>query len=312
MSENQDPHNYPSVSLIIATQDRIQLLQRAIDAAWNQDYPGQLDINIVFDNHPLNLSLARSAKNRKITVLANTRTPGLAGARNSGILGSAGELVAFCDDDDAWKPTKLSDQVQLMHAENAQGCVSGIEISYGSKKMVRIPKVNTVDTESVTRDRLTGAHPSSYLFHRHFLTETVGLVDETIPYGYGEDYDLLIRAAAHGKISVLAEPAVNVLWHQGGSKFSRRWEAMDAGISFLIKKHPQLTASRQTASWLHGQRAFALASLRHRRREGAQLAAQSIKLNPRQPRGYLALAVASGVLNPQWVVDRLNEKGRGI
>ena len=312
MPEYHEPNAYPPVSLVIATQDRMQLLQQAIDAAWDQDYPGRLEITIVYDNHPEHPELARSSRNREVRVISNTRSPGLAGARNSGILASSGELVAFCDDDDAWKPSKLTRQVELMRSENAQGCVSGIEISYGGKTMVRIPKVDTVDTASVTRDRLTGAHPSSYLFRRPFLTGTVGLVDEGIPYGYGEDYDLLIRAATHGRISVLPEPAVDVLWHKGGSKFSRRWEAMEAGISFLITKHPELTASRQTASWLHGQRAFALASLRDRRREGAQVAAQSIRLNPRQPRGYLALAVAAGVLNPQWVVDRLNEKGRGI
>lgn len=312
MPTNHDPLRYPSVSLIIATQDRMELLRKAIDAAWNQDYPGHLDINIVYDNHPPHPELARKAVNREVKVLSNTRTPGLAGARNSGIMASSGTLIAFCDDDDAWKPHKLSRQVELMSTAGTQGCVSGIEISYGAKTMVRIPKVATVDTAAVTRDRLTGAHPSSYLFERKFLLETVGLVDETIPFGYGEDYDLLIRAAAQGQISVLDDPAVEVLWHKGGSKFSRRWEAMEAGISYLIKKHPELTRSRQTAAWLHGQRAFALASLTHRRREGAAVAAQSIRLNPRQPRGYLALAVASGMLNPQWVVDRLNEKGRGI
>lgn len=307
-----EPEDYPSVSLVIATQDRMDLLQKAIRAAWNQDYPGFLSINVVYDNYPMHPELARAEGNREIRVMTNSRTKGLAGARNSGIIGSTSDYVAFCDDDDLWKPSKLTRQVELMRTENAQGCVSGIEISYGEKTVVRIPRVNTVNTESITRDRLTGAHPSSYIFKRSFLTEAVGLVDEDIPYGYGEDYDLLIRSAALGKISVLAEPAVEVLWHKGGSKFSRRWEAMEAGIRFLINKHPELTESKQTASWLHGQRAFALASQKERRREGLQVAAHSIFLNPRQPRGYLALAVASGAVSSQWVVDRLNEKGRGI
>lgn len=312
MSEIHGPSPAPSVTVVIATQDRMHLLQQAIEAAWNQDYQGSITITVVYDNHAPHPELARREGNRQVKVITNTRTPGLAGARNSGILHADTELVAFCDDDDAWKPSKLTRQVALMREENASGCVTGIEIRYGQKRMVRIPQLATVDTGAITQDRLTGAHPSSYLFDRVFLIEEVGLVDETIPYGYGEDYDLLIRAAAAGRISVLPQAAVDVLWHKGGSKFSRRWEAMEAGISFLIGKHPELTASKRTASWLHGQRAFALASLKERRREGVQVAAQSIRLNPRQPRGYLALAVASGALSPGWVVDRLNEKGRGI
>lgn len=312
MSENLGSAPLPSVGVVIATQDRIELLKRAINSVLNQDYDGQITVYVIYDNYPISPELELTEVKRAVRIFSNTRQPGLAGARNTGILSCTTDLIAFCDDDDAWKPQKLILQVARMRAEGSQGCVSGIEIEYGEKRITRIPNVSTIDTKSITRDRLTGAHPSSYLFKSSFLTKTVGMVSEEIPYGYGEDYDLLIRAAARGKISILPEAAVNVLWHPGGSYFSRRWEAMEAGISFLIDKHPQLTESNQTASWLHGQRAFALASLKDRKREGLRAARKSIRLNPRQPRGYLAFAVAIGLLRSQWVVDRLNERGKGI
>ncbi len=44
---------------------------------------------------------------RSVQVITNTRTPGLAGARNSGIMAPSGELVAFCDDDDEWLQGKV-------------------------------------------------------------------------------------------------------------------------------------------------------------------------------------------------------------
>ena len=46
--------------------------------------------------------------------MTNERTPGLAGGRNSGILAGSGELVAFCDDDDEWLPTKVEKQVEAL------------------------------------------------------------------------------------------------------------------------------------------------------------------------------------------------------
>lgn len=304
--------SHPTVSVVIATQDRPALLRRALDAVQRQDYAGDIEVQVVYDNHAPDPSLAGGDAHRRVVVRTNTRSPGLAGARNTGILASTGQLVAFCDDDDAFKPSKLREQVELMLEEQADGCVAGIEVHYGDKLISRVPQGKRISAEDITRDRMTGAHPSSYIFRRDFLTDTLGLVDESIPYGYGEDYDLLIRAAKAGRVMVLPRPAVDVLWHQGGSYFSRRWEAMEAGISYLIGKHPELVSSQRTASWLQGQRAFALASLRGKRREGVKAAAQSIRLNWRQPRGYLALGVACGALNSQWVVNRLNERGRGI
>lgn len=304
--------SHPTVTVVIATQNRPELLRQALDAVRKQDYPGDIEVQVVYDNHAPDHTLAVGDAHRRVMLRTNTRTPGLAGARNSGILAANGELVAFCDDDDAFKPSKVSEQVQLILEEQADGCVAGIEIHYGEKLITRVPQGTQIRPEDITRDRMTGAHPSSYVFRRDFLVDTLGLVDESIPYGYGEDYDLLIRAAKMGRIMVLPRAAVDVLWHRGGSYFSRRWEAMEAGINYLIGKHPELVASPHTASWLQGQRAFALASLRGKRGEGVKAAAQSIRLNWRQPRGYLALGVASGALNSQWVVNRLNERGRGI
>lgn len=303
---------YPRVSVVIATQDRAQLLRHALDGVIAQDYLGPIDIHVVYDNFTPDHSLATQSGQRNIYVHSNTRSPGLAGARNTGILASHGNYVAFCDDDDRYKPAKISKQIELIQEVSAQGCVSGIEIHYGDKLINRVPETRMIDARRIKRDRMTGAHPSSYLFERDFLTNSLQLVDEQIPFGYGEDYDLLIRAAEAGNIAVLGEPAVEVLWHKGGSYFSRRWEAMDAGIHFLTLKHPGLLTSSRTASWLLGQRAFALSSLKGRRSEGMRIAAESIKLNWRQPRGYLALGVACRVLSSQWVVNRLNERGKGI
>ena len=303
---------HPLISVVIATQDRPQLLRAALDAVLEQDYTGPVEIHVVYDNHEPDRSLALDGEHRRVLIHSNSRRTGLAGARNTGILAADGQLVAFCDDDDAFKPSKLREQVNLILASNADGCVAGIDIHYGEKRISRVPGASIISAQDITRDRMTGAHPSSYVFKREFLIDTLQLVDESIPYGYGEDYDLLIRAAKAGKIVVLRQPAVDVLWHKGGSYFSRRWEAMEAGIRYLIDKHPELVSSQRTASWLQGQRAFALASLEGKKREGTKAAAESIRLNWRQPRGYLALGVACGALNSQWVVNRLNERGRGI
>ncbi|MBK7822190.1 MAG: glycosyltransferase family 2 protein [Tessaracoccus sp.] len=302
---------YPDIDVVIATRDRHELLLATLAAIESQNYPGQIRTFVVYDNFPMRRDLERQSGPRPVTVIENVRTPGLPGSRNTGLTLSTAPIVGFCDDDDMWLPTKVRQQVDLLLQNNALGCVAGIRILYGDSKIERVPPVDRIDSDSILTSRLTGAHPSSYLFRRELLLDQVGLVDEEIPYGYGEDYDLLIRAASAGTIVVLQEPAVEVLWHKGGSYFSRRWEAMDAGIAYLMSKHPDLSRSRKAAGWLYGQRAFAQASAGERR-AAVSTAVMSIRHDPRQLRGYLAVAVAAGLLRPKWVVDQLNARGRGI
>ena len=53
----------------------------------------------------------RLADGDRVLVISNDRKPGLAGARNCGILATKPSYVAFCDDDDRWLPGKLRAQV---------------------------------------------------------------------------------------------------------------------------------------------------------------------------------------------------------
>src|SRR5258708_29985390 len=50
-----------------------------------------------------------------VTVLINTGT-GLAAARNTGIRAARSSWIAFIDDDDVWRPTKLSEQLAQIAA----------------------------------------------------------------------------------------------------------------------------------------------------------------------------------------------------
>ncbi len=103
----------PSVTVIIATRDRPQLLARAVGSVLAQDYAGPLECVVVFDQsdeEPVDVIVPEG---RSVRTIRNMRTPGLAGARNSGILVSSSELIATCDDDDTWAPEKLRLQIAL-------------------------------------------------------------------------------------------------------------------------------------------------------------------------------------------------------
>jgi glycosyltransferase involved in cell wall biosynthesis len=304
-----------AVDVVIATRDRPELLRLAARSVLGQDWTGAVHLVVVFDGGDPDPRLEPDLADqlgpaRTLTLVRNARTPGLAGARNTGITATTSALVAFCDDDDRWEPEKLRLQVERLDASpRTSACVTGIAIEIEGEVRLRVPDDGVVDEEALGRSRVTGAHPSSYLVRRSAL-EAVGLVDEELPHGYGEDYDLLLRLVGHGPVAVVGRPLVRVRWG-AGSYFTGRWTAMDEGLAYLLDKHPVVTRNRRGHSWVLGQRAFAQAAA-GRRSAGARTALRSLRLDPRQPRGYLALAVAAGVLRADQVMSRLNARGRGI
>jgi GT2 family glycosyltransferase len=300
----------PDVSVVIATRDRVELLRQAVAAALAQDYPGGIEVVAVFDQSPPVRDLEADDPHRTVRVLTNRREPGLAGARNHGILAATRPLVAFCDDDDTWVTHKLRTQVEALGSPGTIAAVGGIEIHYGGEVSYRVPCVPRITADDLARSRLTGAHPSTYLIRRDVLVGPVGLVDERLPYGYGEDYDLLIRLARHGAVAVVQAPLAVVRWHSG-SFFAQRWRAMADGLGYLLDKHPELRENPAGHAWVEGQRAFALAALGDR--AGAwRSAIRSLRLNPREPRGVLALLVSTKLVSARRVMRALNARGRGI
>ena len=214
----------PSVTAIVATLGRRELA-RAIDAIVDHDYEGPLDVIVVFDDGEPDLGLVRDGRDgRRVQVMVNERTPGLAGGRNTGLLAATGDLVAFCDDDDEWRPGKLRAQVIALEGlPGAKAATAGIEIHYKDRRRVRIPETERMTFEGFLFDRQTEAHPSTFLFDRRFLLDEVGFVDEELPGSLAEDYDLLLRVARLGPIAVAPAPFATIHWGEA-SFFSRRWQ----------------------------------------------------------------------------------------
>src|SRR5690606_16150193 len=105
----EDDMQAPKVSVVMATRDRPQLLRRAVSSVLAQDYDGPIEIVLVYDGTAIDaLSDLELPTGCTLRAVGNDRTPGLAGARNTGILTATGSLIALCDDDDEWKPSKLS------------------------------------------------------------------------------------------------------------------------------------------------------------------------------------------------------------
>jgi glycosyltransferase involved in cell wall biosynthesis len=301
-----------AIGVVIATHNRPKLVGAAIESVLAQTYAGPIEVVVVFDRADPDPSLASDDPRRRIRVCRNSRTAGLAGARNTGILALDTELIAFCDDDDAWLEGKLAAQLDRLAAQPAaQFITTAMQVDYGDRSTVRLAGADRVNITYLVRSRMAMLHSSSFLFRRDAMLgpDGFGLVDETMPGSMAEDWDLLIRASRRRPIEHLDEPLVRVLWG-ASSYFNDAWADKNEAHRWLIEHHPEIRADRIALGLQLGKLAFGHAALRQRR-EAWRYVRAALHTNWREPRTAFALLVLLG-LSPGWVTGHLNKRGHGI
>jgi hypothetical protein len=289
---------WPLVSVIVPTRGRPELVRQTIAAVVAQTYPGDIECIVVHDQESPDEELAAlGTARRSIRVVSNTHTPGLAGARNTGLAFTSGEFVAGCDDDDLWHPDKLQRQVDRLLSEPDLIAVgSGIRLLLPGDKTLEWPgRADRISYELLLRNRVKELHSSTLVMRREAFDKAGGY-DEELPYGYSEDYDWVLRLARVGGVGLLAPPLADIRrnatsWYQGGS------EKVAAGLEYLLAKHPDIAKSRRGHARLLGQIAFAKSAL-GQRGQALRLSTKAIIRYPPSPYPYIALVHTVTRLQP--------------
>ncbi|HEX5301544.1 MAG TPA: glycosyltransferase family A protein, partial [Streptosporangiaceae bacterium] len=141
MTVSSDPGQWPLVSVIVPTRGRSELVRQALSSVIGQTYPGEIECVVVHDQEPPQPELAElGTADRSVRVVANSRSPGLAGSRNTGVALARGEFIASCDDDDVWHATKLHAQIsRLLDQPDLLVVGSGIRLMLPGGKVADWP-----------------------------------------------------------------------------------------------------------------------------------------------------------------------------
>lgn len=301
----------PSVTVVIPTHNRPQLMPRAVASVISQDYEGDIEVIVVFDACDQVDPQIAERPNRRVVLIDNYRQRGLAGARNSGILKANHDLVAFLDDDDHWYPGKLRRQIEVMsRTPDAVMAVTGMDIDNGATIVHRPLPDQAITVADLTRDRIAAAHSGSFLFTREALQGSLGLVDEELPGAFGEDYDLLLRAARIAPIAVVPEPQVCITW-QGQSLFAKKWATIAEALQYMLDKHPEFAADPKGRARLEAQIAMAYAGVGDHKDARAWVR-RALKDNPADRRAWAAVPVSLHLVGPNTLLRIANRFGRGI
>jgi cellulose synthase/poly-beta-1,6-N-acetylglucosamine synthase-like glycosyltransferase len=328
-NDTSGAQRWPSVTVVVPTiGERADVLEQTLEGIRGQGYPGSVECIIVLDRRspdaqpdasPGSSDYAAALDATRAVAAAwgcrlidNSRTPGLAGTRNSGILAATGELVAFCDDDDRWLPGKLQAQVLALGAtpRSTLACC-GITVEYGDTLVERVHDGAVVTFRELLRSRLMALHVSTFLARREALLDGVGLVCEELPGSRYEDYELLLRAARYTPIVNVPKPLVHVMWHTERRAMYGRWPLVVQALPWLLDRYPEFRTEPVGYARLAGQMSFAAAAAGDRALAWRWVR-RTIRVRPREPRAYIALAVMSGAVNPDRVIRWLRRRGRGL
>lgn len=233
----------PTISCIIATRNRKNLVDRAIQSVLNQTYPCR-QLIIIDDASSDNTFdyLKNTYNNQKIKILKNSTPLGPAATRNIGIEKAFGEYISFIDDDDEWLPEKIERQIILTYKgyEFVTMTRANYMISDRSKCQIYGPKLDKVRLKDLfRRNVIINVSP---LIKTSFMKKVK--FDENL--WCGEDYDAWIRLLETGIKTINLNSPLVILHKANETTLNQNRKNKYYGRQQIYMKHKkQMTNSEK-------------------------------------------------------------------
>lgn len=261
------------VSVVIPARNAKTTIGRAIRSIQNQTT--QPDEVIVVDNGSNDDTVRESllyATGMNLKVIS-CETPGSGAARNSGIVASQGNVVAFLDADDVWYPNKLTSQIAQMGDRDSAFSVTYMHYLSPAGRILG-NNVRFRDDSSATHAIRTGTAmpvPLSSVLVSRSLIESVGLFNES--FRRAQDFEWLTRVAAKVDLTVASQiPLVGYVLQTGSSSddaYIEQGLAADA-VRAALKSHRVPNYQRDVVDRMNSERIpRKYAAGKHYRRAGA-------------------------------------------
>ena len=264
-----------SISIIITTHNRADLLTRAVNSVLSQTYK-KYELHIVDDASSDNTDQIVKpivSKKDNIYYWRHEKPRGLSAARNTGIAKSVGQYIAFLDDDDEWKPESLKRRIELLEnlapeEVSRTGVVyTGCEIQIVDENRVclNMPRLKGNIRQAIIKADIFTI-PSTCLFSRKAL-EYAGGFDEGLLssvdhdiwmnlarhnyYAYAVDEPLTITYIAKDHSCITAETSSRI---QGVEQYLNKWKDTleewfgAAGGKKYIKRYRRRVLTRLAAA----------------------------------------------------------------
>ncbi|MBO1076773.1 glycosyltransferase family 2 protein [Roseomonas marmotae] len=239
-----------SISVVVPTYNRAELLPATLDAILAQTLrPAEV---IVVDDGSTDDTpavLARYEPRVRVLRIANS---GDLVARNEGLAVAKGDLVAFCDSDDLWRPGFLATMAGMWREE------PHLRVAFSDFVIIRDgvweqtrkfaqapagfwdglrslgPPMSVFDMPIVRRLLdFQPFFPSAMMADRRFLLG-IGGWDTSVSRLVGCDFATALRLAEHAPFGILQQPLVGIRKHAGNH--SADVQAMNLGDAKILER----------------------------------------------------------------------------
>jgi len=225
-----------TVSVIIPTHNRIELLKSAINSVLAQTYQ-DLEIIVVDDASSANIrDVVAGFRDKRIRYIRHETNRGGSAARNTGITAAQGAYIAFLDDDDEWDPVKTEAQLKLLEKYDAAMCMYSID----GAAAIQSGRGTAVTVDELRRGFVRGGSTSALMVRSHVAKDI--MFDENLPKC--QDWDFCIRIAQKYTIGCIDEPLVryndgehdrisNIVTQLSAPEIEKRLQMLDKHKTFF-------------------------------------------------------------------------------
>ncbi|MBA6341506.1 glycosyltransferase [Colwellia sp. MB02u-10] len=238
------------VSVVVPVYNGAEYLEKTVESILAQDYEN-IELILVDDGSVDNSKAIISqlvAQAPRIKPFFNSNG-GVAHARNFGIAQAKGDFIAFCDQDDLWLPSKLSQQMPLF-SNNKVGLVycgaitdyilykrqsrSGFKNKYKGKVFEQLVQLNMLTC-------------CTAVVRKSDLQQVDGFDDDRALMGV-DDWHLWLKLAMVCEFDFVAEHLAVHVFH--GDNYSLNDEKMHEAEMVCLKKIETIaTTYQKTADW---------------------------------------------------------------
>jgi len=202
----------PRFSIITATCGRTDELKDALGSALAQDY-GDFEVVVADDASPDPEAVRRlvfGLGDDRVKLVRLDESHGPAGARNAAIEVAQGELLAILDDDDLMLPGRLRVAARYFDADpDLVLLASAFEAIDAEGRVQATVRAPAGDVRALLPHHNPVCH-STVTVRADVMRELGGYRE---PLRYSHDYDMVLRAAEHGRIEIVQEPLGRYRFH---------------------------------------------------------------------------------------------------
>jgi len=229
---------FPLVSILVPAYNRVAYLEEALLSAMGQTYPN-FEI-ILCDNSTTEAVKELVAKYPKVTYIDNRANRGLSQNFNACLSHASGEYISYLFDDDAYYPTKLSQMMAVMLADQNLSLVTSrrsfmdergrlntnfrhhVDVSEGKRSGLEVGR------ELLLSGRNFIGEPTTVLFRK----SCVGELPLTAYFGrdmlFYLDVQLYLKLCLKGDVYFLDDHLSRFRWHGQQATFSHeKWISAD-------------------------------------------------------------------------------------